>query len=62
VIPLLLAALLAVPAHAQNEALGDFSAAKGDADNARGYYEQALARNGYEPRVRRKIEKLGADE
>jgi hypothetical protein len=44
------------------EALGDLWAAKGDAAKARGYYEQALARNGYEPRLRRKINRLGADQ
>jgi hypothetical protein len=44
------------------EALGDLWAARGDAAKARGYYEQALARNGYEPRIRRKIDGLGAGE
>jgi predicted alpha/beta superfamily hydrolase len=40
------------------EALGDFWAAKGDAAKARGYYEQALARNGYPTRINRKIGRL----
>jgi hypothetical protein len=44
------------------EGLGDLWAARGDAEKARGCYEQALARNGYEPRIRRKIDRLGADE
>jgi pimeloyl-ACP methyl ester carboxylesterase len=44
------------------EALGDLWAAKGDAQKARAYYEQALARNGYADRIRGKIEKLGASE
>jgi hypothetical protein len=44
------------------EGLGDLWAARGDAEKARGSYEQALARNGYEPRIRRKIDRLGADE
>jgi hypothetical protein len=44
------------------EALGDLWAAKGDAEKARGYYDQALARNGYADRIRRKIGRLGADE
>jgi len=44
------------------EALGDLWAAKGDAQKARGYYAQALARNGYPARIREKIDKLGANE
>jgi hypothetical protein len=44
------------------ESLGDLWAARGDAEKARGYYEQALARNGYEARIRGKIDKLGTNE
>jgi len=41
------------------EALGDLWAAKGEAKKARALYEQALARNGGDPRVREKLDKLG---
>ncbi len=41
------------------EALGDLWAAKGETDKARTLYEEALARNGGDPRVREKLDKLG---
>jgi predicted alpha/beta superfamily hydrolase len=42
------------------EALGDLWAAKGEAEKARSLYEQALARNGGDPRVQEKLGKLGS--
>jgi Tfp pilus assembly protein PilF len=41
------------------EFLGDVWAAKGEVDKARGYYQQAMARSGENPRIREKIDKLG---